>query len=252
MTQRAVLVSGGSGGIGSAICRAFADRRVNVGVHYHSNAEMADQLVEELVTSGVKAIAVQADLTNDGESIRAVEQVAEALGSLDFLVNNAGWTRVVPADDLSLLDDALIDQVLRMKLHATLYCCRAAAPLLKSTGQGSIVNITSVAGIAAKGSNIVYAAANTALATLTRSLAMSLSPEIRVNAIAPGYVATGFGREIDESYSKAVADNNHIARVVTAEDIAALVVFLCLDGASITGEEIAVDGGIGRLGARRR
>jgi 3-oxoacyl-[acyl-carrier protein] reductase len=166
------------------------------------------------------------------------------------LVNNAGWSKHVPADQLGELDDDLMHRTIGLKIQAPLYLVRACEQLLKQSGRGQIINITSVAGIASRGSSIVYAAANSALSTLTKSLARSLAPQVRVNAVAPGFVETGFVWPKDGKAKNHVSTQNYIGRCVEAEEVAKLVRFLVCDSPSITGEEIAIDGGIGRLGKR--
>jgi len=248
------LVTGASGGIGSAICGALAREGASIAVHYHSREANAVRLVEELYGgkhfSGQQFIPLAANLLDETETADLVARTVDAFGRLDILINNAGWTRVVPAHDLDGLDDELISKTVRMKIDAPLYLVRTARPHLEKSGAGQVVNITSVAGIAAKGSSIVYAASNAALASLTRSLARALAPNIRVNAVAPGYVETGFAWPKDGKVKAHVAQRNHIARAVEAEEVAEVVRFLVCDAPGITGEEIAIDGGIGRLGVR--
>ena len=249
MSQRTVaIVTGGSGGIGSAICRMFARNGVDVAVHYHQAAKAAYSLSDELSTTGVAVRAVQADLTVESQVQNMVSRVKQDFGQIDYLVNNAGWTRVVPEGSLSELDDATVDRILRLKVHAPLYCIRAARQFLAASSVACVVNITSAAGIAARGSNHIYAAANAALSTLTRSLARSLAPAIRVNSVAPGFVNTGFAWPTDGDMTRLVSENNYIGRVVEPDEVAVIVKFLCLDSLTVTGEEVAVDGGIGRLG----
>ena len=243
-------MTGGSGGIGSALCRMFARNGANVVIHYNESAKTAHSLANELNSNDISARVVQADLTRETEARSMINRAVEDFGQIDYLVNNAGWTRVVPADTLSDLDDATIDKIIRLKVHAPLYCIRAAREYLSNSSAGSVVNITSVAGIAARGSNHIYAAANSALSALTRSLARSLAPMIRVNAVAPGFVNTGFAWPADGKMADLVSKNNYIDRVVDPDEVAAVVKLLCLDSLAVTGEEVCVDGGIGRLGKK--
>lgn len=243
------LVTGAPGGIGSAICRALASAGASIAIHYATRRDQALALQAELQQQ-VQAEIFQADLTSRDQAGRLVQAVADCFGGLDILVNNAGWTRVVAPHDLGGLTDELMDRTLRLKVHAPLYLVQAAQDLLARSGRGSIVNVTSVAGIAARGSSMVYAAANAALSTLTRSLARSLAPRIRVNAVAPGYVETGFAFPADGETARRVAQHNHLGRCASPQEIAAVVRFLCTEGLTITGEEIAVDAGIGRLGKK--
>lgn len=254
LAGQVALITGASGGIGSAICLALAREGASLAVHYHSRGADAVRLAEEMQRD--KALPAQrflplaADLLDDGAAGDLVTRTVEALGRLDIVVNNAGWTRVVQAQDLEGLDDEMISRTVRMKIDAPLYLVRAARPHLEQSGAGQVINITSVAGIAAKGSSIVYAAANAALSNLTRSLARALAPKIRVNAVAPGFVETGFAWPKDGKVKSHVAQRNHISRTVEAGEVAEVVRFLACDAPAITGEEIAIDGGIGRLGVR--
>jgi 3-oxoacyl-[acyl-carrier protein] reductase len=245
------LVTGGSGGLGAAIARALSAEGARVAVHYCSRRAEAEALARALSRDGgAGAVALRADLMLDGEARALVAQVAEQLGGLDVLVNGAGWTRAVAPQELEQLDEELLERTLRLKVHAPLSLVRAARPHLERTGAGCVVNVTSVAGLAARGSSLVYAAANAALSNLTRSLARTLAPRVRVNAVAPGYVDTGFAYPVGGEMAEAVTRHNHCGRLVTPEEVAAAVRFLCVEAPSITGEELVIDGGIGRLGPR--
>ena len=244
------LVTGASGGIGSEICVALAAEGASIAIHYATRREAALNLKQRLQQEKVKAEVFQADITSRDQAERLVRQVADCFGALDILVNNAGWTQVVPSHDLAGLTEELLEKTLRIKIHAPLYLIRAARELLAASNCGSIINVTSVAGIAARGSSIPYAAANAALSNLTRSLARSLAPHIRVNAVAPGYVETGFAYPGDGNAAARVSQNNHLGRCSTPAEIAAVVRFLICEASSITGEEIAVDAGIARLGKK--
>ena len=243
------LVTGGSGMIGSAICRSLASQGASLVVHYHNRKSDAEKLCQELRTIGNRAEVVGADIADRKQAEAMVQNASHVWDRLDILINNAGWTQRVAPKDLDALTDDLIDQTLRLKIHAPLYCFRASQRFLEESGQGHVVNITSAAGIAARGSSTVYAAANAALTTLTRNWAMTFSPKIRVNAVAPGFVDSGFAFEKNGDVARRVADNNHRQRVVDASEIAKAVEFLCLNTA-ITGEELLVDAGIARLGKK--
>ncbi|RDE52121.1 MAG: SDR family NAD(P)-dependent oxidoreductase [Candidatus Accumulibacter meliphilus] len=254
LAGQVALITGASGGIGSAICRALAREGASLALHYCSREANAVKLAEQLQSSKRLAsqqfVPIAADLLDNAAACDLVARSVEAFGRLDIIVNNAGWTRVVQADDIEGLDNEMISKTVRMKIDVPLCLLRAARPHLEQSGAGQLINITSVAGIAAKGSSIVYAAANAALSNLTRSLARALAPKIRVNAVAPGFVETGFAWPKDGKVKAHVAQRNHIARTVEADEVAEVVRFLVCDAPAITGEEIAIDGGIGRLGVR--
>jgi len=241
------LVTGGAGGIGSAISKALAKEGCRIAIHYFSNIEKAEKLKSELIKSGNECDIFYADLKKNNDAIEMIENVVTRFGQLDILINNAGWSKLVLPGDLEGLSDELIEETLSLKINSPIYTIRASEKIIKKSVNGIIINITSAAGFAARGSSIVYAAANAALYNLTKSFARILSPEIRVNAIAPGYVETGFVFPVDGTMAQRVASQNYTGKCVTPEDIASTVVFLCRDGSSITGEEIIVDGGIARL-----
>lgn len=247
---KVALVTGGAGGIGSAICRALASEGAGIAINFNTSGAAAGELVEELQSAGTACVPLQADITCAAAVYSMVTSCVDTLGRLDILVNNAGYTEIIPPDDLTALTDDLIDRTLKVKVHASLYCIRAARPYLRFGGPGHIVNITSVGGIVARGSSIIYAAANAALSNMSRSLARSLAPDIRVNAIAPGYVETGFARPKDGSMRDAVSRRNYIGRSVEPEEVAEVVRILCTKVPAMTGEEIVLDGGICRLWPR--
>jgi 3-oxoacyl-[acyl-carrier protein] reductase len=244
------LVTGGAGGIGAAISTALARRGCHVAVHHHAGRERAVRLAGELSAAGAACHAFAADLRDADQARQLVGRVIERFGRLDILINNAGWSQLVLPGDLEGLTDELINTTLALKIHAPIYTIRAAEPHLKQSANGVVVNITSAAGHAARGSSIVYAAANAALYNLTRSLARTLAPGVRVNAVAPGFVETGFVFPADGVMGQRVAAQNYTGRTVTPDEIAQAVLFLCAEGLSITGEEIIVDGGIARIGKR--
>jgi len=174
-------------------------------------------------------------------------RVAKELGGVDFLVNNAGWTkRVQPHGDLESLTDDVWDRVWAVNVKGAFYCVRAAASHMRQRGAGSVVNVTSVAAFAGAGSSMAYAASKAALTTLTKSLARALAPAIRVNAVAPGLVPTGFGGWTDVHW-KATSARTPLQRLPTAEETGAAIFYLATAG-GLTGQTIVVDGGRLALG----
>jgi 3-oxoacyl-[acyl-carrier protein] reductase len=171
----------------------------------------------------------------------------EKLGHLDILVNNAGWTQRVPHDDLEGLTEAIWDRALGVNLKGPFYCVRAAVPAMRQRGGGCVINIGTVAAFTGAGSSIAYAASKAGLTTMTRSLARALAPTIRVNAVAPGYVWTGFGNW-PASLKEKVQQTTPLKRLATVDDVAAASLYLATDVA-LTGQVIVVDGGLTTLGA---
>jgi NAD(P)-dependent dehydrogenase (short-subunit alcohol dehydrogenase family) len=175
-----------------------------------------------------------------------VATVGERFGRLDILVNNAGTTRYVPIRDLDGLTDEIWDLTLETNLRGVFYCCRAAAPLLKTAG-GTIVNVASIAGLRGAGSSIAYAVSKAGVIQLTRVLAVALAPQVRVNSVAPGMVQTqwierGGGSTTTPEEARRVAANTPLGRAAMPEDVADVILGLIRSGA-VTGENIVIDGG---------
>jgi 3-oxoacyl-[acyl-carrier protein] reductase len=250
LAGKTAVVTGASRGIGRATALALGREGATVVVNYRQSAAEAEATVRSVEEAGGRAWAHQADVTDVEQAGQMMKSAAERFGRLDILVNNAGWTRVVPHDRLDLLTEEVLERTLTVNLKAPLYCIRAAEPYLRRTGNGLVVNITSVAGVVGRGSSLIYCGAKAALSMMSRGFARVLAPEVRVNCVAPGFVDTGFG-QFDKETASRVAGNNYLGRLVTVEEVAAAVVYLATSGSAITGEEIVVDGGIGRLWPRR-
>jgi 3-oxoacyl-[acyl-carrier protein] reductase len=246
---KVALVTGGGTGLGRAVVLALARDGAAVAVNYRQSADEARAAVREAEKAGARALAVQADVSSDMAVRAMVDLVARELGGLDFLVNNAGWTRRVPHRRLEDLTDDIWDRVMAVNVRGAFYCVRAAVPRMERRGGGAVVNITSVAAMTGEGSSMAYAASKAALGTLTKSLARALAPSgIRVNAVAPGLLATGFGSGfITEELLQKRAAVTPIGRSPTLEETAEAVCFL-LANPAMTGYTVAVDGGITALG----
>jgi 3-oxoacyl-[acyl-carrier protein] reductase len=236
--DRVALVTGGSGGIGAAICAALADAGCTVLVGYRSDEAAATAVAA--ACSG-KAEPAHLDVT-DEDSIAAAVARAGDLGTLTVLVNNAGIT----SDDLLLrLSTEDIDRTLDVDLRGALLTCRAALrPMLRARGV-RIVNVSSVVGLRGNAGQTAYAAAKAGLVGLTKSLAREVARKgVTVNAVAPGFVETAMTADLPEAARAALVDTTPVARPVTAEEVAAAVAFLASPAASgITGAVLPVDGG---------
>jgi len=238
-----VLVTGGSRGIGAACCRLFAQAGATVMVQYLASGAGARQVLEEIERiSSRPHRKIRCDVT-DREQIRALfDFVRREWGALDCLVNNAGvWIH----DPLVELDKTKLDATLAVNVVGPFLCSGEAVPLLKQSHDGSIINISSTAGQRGEAFYSPYAASKGAMISATKSWSMELAPEIRVNAVAPGWVDTDMTAEAlaGEGRAKAVAAIP-LQRIATAECIAGPVIFLASSLARhITGEILNVNGG---------
>jgi 3-oxoacyl-[acyl-carrier protein] reductase len=245
--DKVVLVTGGGTGLGRAMCLQFAREGAAVIVNYSKSEERAKEVVDRIDAMGGQAAEIQADVSRDSQARQLIEKAVARFGRLDVLINNAGWTRFIPHNELAELSEEVLENTWSVIVKAPVYCTRAAVPHLRKNGAGSVINITSSAAYTAMGSSVIYCAAKAALASITKSLARALAPEIRVNAIAPGFVDTGFvnwSPEVLEHLKK----KTRLGRPVVAEDIAEAAVYLAADAHSTTGQTILVDGGVVALG----
>ena len=241
--KKTALVTGASRGIGRAIALRLARDGYAVAVNYRGSAEKAEELVAQIQAEGGEASALQADVADYEQAGALVTQAVERLGRLDVLVNNAGVTRdrllaMMSAEDFS--------EVVRVNLNGCFNATRHAARVMMRQRAGVIVNISSVIGIHGNAGQANYAASKAGIHGLTLSAAKELgSRGIRVNAVAPGYIQTDMTGALTDEQRQKIAERIVLSRLGEADDVAALVGFLCSDAASyITGQIIAVDGGM--------
>ncbi|UKS31318.1 SDR family NAD(P)-dependent oxidoreductase [Paenibacillus sp. HWE-109] len=235
---KVAIVTGGGTGIGRAACLALAERGVAVAVNYSRSKEEAEATAALINSNGGRALAVQADVSQDLQVREMVAYVVKHFGSIDLLVNNASITRHIPFDDLEAATEEVWDDLFAVNVKGMYFCARAVAPHIK---QGAIVNLGSIAGQTGLGSSLPYAVSKAAVHGLTKSLARALAPNIRVNCIVPGAVSTRWwtGRE---AQMQRLAPNLLLQRISTPEDIATMIC-AALEQEAMTGQLITVDSG---------
>ena len=239
--SKVALVTGSATGIGRAAAVRFAREGLAVAVNYSRSEKEAKETLAQVQSHGVPAILCRADVADD-QAVRAmVGRCVSELGGLDVLVNNAGATHFIDHQDLDALTDEVWDEILGVNLKGTFYCCRAALPALQQR-EGSIINVTSVAGLGGDGSSIPYAASKAALNCLTKSLARAFAPQVRVNAVAPGPVLTRWLADHTEMVERSLLATP-MRRAAVPEDIADTIAYLALGTHLVTGQVLIVDGG---------
>ena len=241
LASKVAVVTGGSSGIGAASVRLLAGAGARVVVGYNKGADRAAALIAELPGNGHQAMYLPLE---DSAQIRKVAAAVKGgFGRADILVNSAGFTRMVAHSDLEALDDDLIDAVLTANVRGPFATIRAFAPLLRESGDGVIVNISSGAAQSGTGSSIIYGASKAALNTMSMALARVLGPEIRVVVVAPGMVHTGFVPGRTEEMMAQAALATPLKRAIEARDVALAVMASITHLRHTTGSIVPVDAG---------
>jgi 3-oxoacyl-[acyl-carrier protein] reductase len=244
LQDKVALVVGGAGGIGAASACMLAEAGARVVLTHRPGADKARDAAEiAAVLPGKGHAALPADVANTATLLALRDAVSQSYGRLDILVNTAGFTKPVPHADLEALDDELIDEMFRVNWRGQFAAIRTFAPLLKASRDGLVVSISSIAAMTGVGSSIAYCAAKAGIDVMTKSLARALAPEIRVLAVSPGVVDTGFvpGRGAD--FNDKVSASTPLRRIATTDDIAAAVLACATHLGFSTGTTIVVDGG---------
>jgi 3-oxoacyl-[acyl-carrier protein] reductase len=242
--DRAAIVTGGGTGLGRSVALALARAGCHVAVNYPGADEAEAQATSaDARALGVQALAVRADVTRAEEVAVLIAEAQAALGRLDILVNNAGATVFVPFPDLDALSEADWDRIMAVNVKGAFLCARAAAPAMRASGGGRIVNVASISGLRPGGSSIPYSVSKSALLGLTRCLALALAPDILVNAVAPGTMPTRWGLLLGEDANTAYVARTLTGRLIETDEVAQAVLAL-LGNDSITGETLTVDGGV--------
>lgn len=238
MEGKVAIVTGSSSGIGKAVAVSLAEAGAAVVVNSSSSVAAGKEVAESLP----RAVYVQGDISDEGACPELVSSALSSFGRLDVLVNNAGTTSVIRHSDLDAASDEIWRRIFEVNVLGTWHMTRAAVPALRESGNGSVVNITSVAGLRPTGSSIPYAVSKAGLNHLTLLLANVLGPEIRVNAVAPGLVDTPWTADWD-AIREAVRARAPLRRVAQPGDIADAVMGLIGAGAA-TGQVLTVDAGM--------
>lgn len=242
-TGKVALVTGGSRGIGRAICLELGRRGATVVLSYAGNEAAATDTVKALVDAGAKAKAVRFDVADSEACSTAVDEVVKEFGRLDVLVNNAG----VAVDGLIMrFKDEDWDRTLDTNLKGAFSLIRAASRPMMKQRAGAIVNISSIVGEMGNAGQAAYAASKAGLIGLTKSIARELaSRSIRVNCVTPGFITTDMTASLNAELKAKMADSIPLGRIGNAEEVAKAVAFLASDAASyVTGEVLKVNGGM--------
>jgi len=238
------LVTGGSGDIGGAIAKRLGQSGSKVVITFVGAEEAAQRTVEEILKDGGQASALQLDQRVPKDIESTINQIADDLGRLDILVNNAAWNIGIPFPNLEDLTAEIWDRVLETNLRGPFLLARASASLLKADGGGHIVNISSAGGISPGSSSIAYSSSKAGLNHLTRCLAVAMSPEVAVNCIAPGLVEnTRMANRLPEAVSNGARRQAILGRVGQTDDIAEQVLTF-VTSTSVTGQTMVIDGGL--------
>ena len=241
---KAALVTGGSRGIGRAICVALAKEGANVVTCYAGNADAANETVALCKEQGVEAMALQADVKNEADVEKLFAYMTEHFGGVDILVNNAGVTR----DNLMMkMSSEEFDTVIETNLKGTFYTMKLASKLMLKKRAGRIINISSVVGVHGNAGQANYAASKAGVIGMTKSAAKELGKRgITVNAVAPGFIETDMTSGLSDAVKAECMKSIPMNQFGTAENVANAVCFLASDRAAyITGNVIMVDGGMG-------
>jgi len=242
----AALVTGASTGIGRAAAIALAAAGFDVAINYSASEGAARETARMAAEAGAKTVLVRADVSDDPAVRRMLAEVTEAFGRLDALVNNAGTTTNVGPKDFDAMTPEEWDRVFAVNVRGVFQVTRASVAMLREA-QGSVVNTASIVGLRPGPQPLPYAASKASVVSLTKLLALNLGPEIRVNAVAPGWMeGEWMERMLGERYDDLMgrrAKLTPLKRVVTADDVGETILNLLVSNKMVTGEVVVIDGG---------
>lgn len=232
------VVTGSSSGIGEATAQRLSSLGAHVVVNSSNSVEAGQKVADQLPTEG---LYVRADISDKSQGEALIDETLARFGRIDLLVNNAGWTTVVPHHDLDALTDEIFTKTFEVNVFGTWWLTKYAIPHLKKSSDGHVVNITSIAGVRPVGSSMAYSMTKAALNQMTRLLAKS-QRGVRVNAVAPGLVETPWTKDWQQQHD-AMKSFNPLGRSATADDCAEAVLAL-VRNKYVNGEVLVVDGGL--------
>ena len=247
LKDKVAVITGASSGIGQSIAEAFTREGAAVIVNYQKSKDNAEAIVEEIKQSGGRAIAVQADMSDEDDIDRLIEKTLKEFGRIDIWVNNAGADILTGAGAAAEIHEKL-EHLIEVDLNGTIKACWSITPIMQEQGHGVIINMSwdlSTHGFSGTNPQI-FAATKAGVLGFTRSFAKTVGPEIRANIISPGWIATAFAEEhMDDEYYQARISEIPLGRFGKPEDVAAAAVFLASDDSSyLTGEAIKINGGL--------
>jgi len=241
LDDQVAVITGGTGAIGAAAAKRLASLGARVALIQRRPEEQAASLLHEL--DGQGHFAVTASVTDTDSLAQAAVAVRERAGNATILVNCAGFTKPVPPADLDGLTDDLIDNIFEVNWRGTFAAIRAFVPQMQAAGDSVVVNVSSIAAFTGLGSNLAYAAAKAGTDALTKALAKTLAPGVRVLAVSPGVVDTSFVAGRDAAFNEKVGATIPLKRVGTADDVASAIVACCTSLRYATGSVFVADGG---------
>lgn len=247
MTKRVALVTGGSRGIGRSTVLALAERGFDVALNYRTNIDAAEATAADAEARGARAEIVSGDVSDDSDVRGMAQTIERSFGRLDVLVNNAGTTTDVAPDQLEEMKLETWDRIFAVNVRGVFQVTRALAPLLRSSAPSAIVNTGSIVGLRPTAQPLAYAASKAAVLNLTKTLARVLAPEVRVNAVAPGWIAGEWMEEaLGDNYDGLMerrARQTPLGRVATTDDVAESILSLIVSNDFVTGQTLVIDGG---------
>lgn len=242
------IVTGSSRGVGAATAKLLAKKGYNIVVNYSKSEKEASEVQAACESLGAKTLLCRADVAEDGDCRRMADQAMAKWGRIDVLVNNAATTKFNAHHNLEGLSKEDFLHIYSVNLVGPYQMIRAVAPHMKSAGKGVVVNIASLAGVKGIGSSVAYCASKAALINMTMALARVLGPEIRINAICPGFIQgewlkAGMGKEKYEKTKNRLESTLPLRMTATPEIIADTVRYFIEDAVLVTGETLLLDGG---------